>query len=111
MRNHSIFDSLIWMGAIVFAITILSAAGAAVFALLCGTLGWVLHVDRMPIGFLWATTSGAIGGFLMGIMWAIDRMLNWQSFLSRSRHDSRASAVTSVDDEVTQETALEKLPK
>jgi hypothetical protein len=91
MQKQSFQRWLIQMAAAVFAITILSALGAAVFALLCGALAWVLRVERLPIAFLWATASGAIAGFLMGIMWAIDRIVNWRFFFLASNADNRVS--------------------
>jgi hypothetical protein len=111
MRNHSVLDWLIRTGATVLAITILSALGAAVFALFCGALGWVFGVERVRIGFLWATTSGAIAGLLMGTLWAIDRIMNWRYYLSPSRDDSRDSTVSSEDGKALEETALDKLTK
>jgi hypothetical protein len=97
MRNRSLLDLLTWTGAIVLAITVLSAVGAAVFTSLCGALGWVLRVERMPIGLLWATTSGAIGGFLMGTLWAIDRIVNRRYYLSPSREGFQRPAAPSED--------------
>ena len=97
MRNHPIIGSILWMGAIVLAITILSALGAAAFASLCGALGWALRVERMPIRLLWATTSGAISGFLMGTLWAIDRIVNRGHYLSPSRKGFERSAAPSKD--------------
>ena len=97
MRNHSILNSFIWTGAIVCVITIVSALGAAVFALLCGALFWLFRGERVSVGFFWTTTSGAIAGFLMGILWAIDRAVNWGYFLSASQDDSHRSAAPCDD--------------
>ena len=78
MCNQSTLRWLVQTGVTVCAITILCALGAAAFAVLCGALCWLLRVERVSIGFLWAITSGAIAGLLLGTLWAIDRALNWR---------------------------------
>ncbi|HTU17655.1 MAG TPA: hypothetical protein VMG10_06285 [Gemmataceae bacterium] len=103
---------LLRTAATVFAITVLSALGAAVFALLCGALGWVLHVERAPVGFLWLTASGAIAGFLAGCGWAIDRITNRRIYFSLSQDDARRSALPSLDGKAGQPaTRNERLKK
>jgi hypothetical protein len=111
MRNHSILNSFIWTGAIVCVITIVSALGAAVFALFCGALCWPFRVERVPVGFFWATSSGAIAGFLIGILWAIDRAVNWGYFLSASQDDSHRSATPCDDGKASLRSSLHELPK
>jgi hypothetical protein len=111
MRIPSILHSLIWLGAMVFAFTILTALGTAVFALLGGTLCWLFRVERVPISFLWATTSGAIAGFLTGIVWAIDRALNWGGFSPPSQDDSHWSATPSTDSKASQISSLRRPKK
>jgi hypothetical protein len=67
--------------AAVVCITLLWALGAAAFGLLCGGLGLLIGMEKMPIGLLWVTTSGAITGFLVAALWAIDQSTNWPYFL------------------------------
>jgi hypothetical protein len=111
MHKPSILRWLVTTGAIVCAITIISALGAAVFTLLCGALCWVFRVERVPFGFLWATTSGAIAGLLMGTLRAIDRAINWQDFSPPPQDDSRPSAMASEEGKAFRAITINKLPK
>ena len=111
MRNQSILRWLIRTAATIFAITILSTLGAAVFGLLCGALCWVLRVERVPIGFLWITVSGATAGFLVGSLWALDRIMNWRIYLSLSQDEARSSIMTSLYGKALQQTTLNELLK
>src|SRR5262249_40569761 len=111
MRNPSSLHWLVRKGATVCAITIVSAFGTAVFALLGGAACWVLRVERVPFGFLWATTSGAIAGFLMGTLWAIDRAINRRDFPIPPQDDSRHPSMPSKDGKAFRESTINKFPK
>ena len=111
MRVSSFLHGLVRTVAIVFALTILWSLGAAVFALLCGGLCWAFRVERAPFGVLWAATAGAIAGFLLGTLWAIDRAINWRDFPSSSQDVSRHYAMPSEDGKGLWGTASAKLPE
>jgi hypothetical protein len=111
MRVSSFLHGLVRTVAIVFALTILWAFGAAVFALLCGVLCWAFRVERVPFGIFWAATSGAIAGFLLGTLWSIDRAINWRDFSLPFQGDSRHYPMPSEDGKALQATASDKLPE
>jgi hypothetical protein len=111
MRVSSFLHGLVRTVAIVFALTILWSLGAAVFALLCGGLCWAFRVERAPFGVLWAATAGAIAGFLLGTLWAIDRAINWRDSPSPSQDDSRLHAMPPDDGKALRGKASSKLPE
>ncbi len=91
MREETMWRGLGRIVASVFAITILSALGAAVYAALCGLLCWALRVEDAPLRGLWVMASGAIAGFIMAIVWAIDRVVNFRSYTPLSSREERNS--------------------
>ena len=106
MRNPSILRWIVRTSVAVLAITILSTLGAAVFGLLYGALAWLLHAERAPVGFAWLIASGAIAGFLMGSLWAMDRIVNWRFYLLPDQ--APRSVPSSLNGKVLRQTTREE---
>jgi hypothetical protein len=106
MPYQSIGRWLVQTAAVIAGSTMLWALGAAVFALLCGGMSWVLGADKTPFDVLWATLSGAIAGFLLGCAWAIDLSVSWPASLPPSTENARPSSPSGKTDTPIEEAAL-----